>query len=278
MRPRSSRPSGRNTTISSTRFRNSGRNSARRCSSAASRICCTSAPGRPASRWISAEPMLDVMMMTAVPEVDRPPLAVGEPAVVEDLEQHVEDVVVRLLDLVEEDHRVGPAPHRLGELAALLVADVAGGRADQPRDGVLLHVLGHVEPHHGLLVVEEELGQRPRRLGLPDAGGAEEDERADGAVRVLQPGARAPHRRRDRLDRLLLPDHPLRAAAAPCRAASPPRPPAGATPGCRSTWRPPRRSPPASPPPSAWRRPTAARPGAPRRPSACASPRAAGRT
>ena len=78
-------------------------------------------------------------------EVDRAALAVGEPAVVEDLEQDVEDVVVRLLDLVEEDDAVGPAAHGLGELAALVVADVAGRRADQPRDGVLLHVLGHVE-------------------------------------------------------------------------------------------------------------------------------------
>ena len=34
-------------------------------------------------------------------EVDRPALRVGEPAVVEDLEQDVEDVCVRLLDLVE---------------------------------------------------------------------------------------------------------------------------------------------------------------------------------
>jgi hypothetical protein len=34
--------------------------------------------------------------------------------------------------------RVRPAAHRLGELAALLVADVAGRRADQPGDRVLL--------------------------------------------------------------------------------------------------------------------------------------------
>ena len=45
--------------------------------------------------------------------------------VVEDLEQHVEDVGVRLLDLVEEDDGVGPAADGLGELPALVVADVA---------------------------------------------------------------------------------------------------------------------------------------------------------
>ena len=61
-----------------------------------------------------------------VGEADRAALAVGEAAVVHDLQQRVEDVGVGLLDLVEQHHRVGPAPHRLGQLAALLVADVAG--------------------------------------------------------------------------------------------------------------------------------------------------------
>jgi hypothetical protein len=35
-----------------------------------------------------------------------------------------------LLDLVEEDYRVGPPAHRFGELATLVVADVAGRRAE----------------------------------------------------------------------------------------------------------------------------------------------------
>ena len=38
---------------------------------------------------------------------DGPALAVGQPAVVEHLEQDVEDVGVGLLDLVEQDHLVG---------------------------------------------------------------------------------------------------------------------------------------------------------------------------
>jgi hypothetical protein len=58
-------------------------------------------------------------------EVDRPPLGVGQAAVVEDLEQHVEDIRMRLLDLVKEQHGVGPPPNGLGELARLLITDVA---------------------------------------------------------------------------------------------------------------------------------------------------------
>ena len=119
-------------------------------------------------------------------EVHGAALAVGEAAVVDHLQQDVEDVVVGLLDLVEQDDGVRAPAHGLGELAALLVADVAGRRADEPRDGVLLHVLGHVDADHRVLAVEHELGQRARQLGLADAGRAEEQERADRAVGVAE--------------------------------------------------------------------------------------------
>ena len=74
---------------------------------------------------------------------------------------------------------------------------------------MLLHVLGHVDPDHRLLVAEEELGEGAGELGLADPGGAEEDERAGRALRVLDPGARAADRFRDGGDRDLLADHPL---------------------------------------------------------------------
>ena len=120
-----------------------------------------------------------------VAEVDRAALRVGEPAVVEHLQQRVEHVGVRLLDLVEQHHRVRLAADRLGELAALLVADVPGRRADQPADRVPLLVLAHVEADHVVLGVEQRRGERLGQLGLADAGGAEEDERPDRPARVL---------------------------------------------------------------------------------------------
>src|SRR3954453_8798263 len=96
--------------------------------------------------------------------------------------------------------RLRPPP--LCQLAALAVADVAGGRADEPGHGVLLHVLRHVDPDHRLLVAEEELGERAGELGLADAGRAGEPEGAGRTLRVLQAGARAPDRLGDDLDRL----------------------------------------------------------------------------
>ena len=119
-------------------------------------------------------------------EVHGAALRVGQAAIVEHLQEHVEDVRVGLLDLVEEHDRIGPAAHGLGELAALVEADVARRRADQAGHGVLFHVLAHVDADHGVLVVEQELGQRAGSFGFADAGGPEEDEAADGALRVAE--------------------------------------------------------------------------------------------
>ena len=114
-----------------------------------------------------------------------------------------------LLDLVEQHDAERLAAHLLGELAALVVADVAGRGTDEPRHGVPVVELGHVELDQRVLVAEQELGQRLGQLGLTDAGRAGEDERAAGTLRVLQAGPGAPDGLRDGLDRLRLADDPL---------------------------------------------------------------------
>ena len=55
-------------------------------------------------------------------------------------------------------------------------------------------------------IVEQEFGERFRKLGLADAGGPKEQERAQRPVRVLQAGAGAAHRGGHRLHRILLAD------------------------------------------------------------------------
>ena len=110
------------------------------------------------------------------------------------------------LDLVEEHDCVRPSSHGLRELTGFLVADVAGRCANHSRYRVLLLVLRHVDAHHRLLVVEQELGERPGELGLADAGRAEEEEAAERAVRVLQSSARAPDGVGDRGDGFVLTD------------------------------------------------------------------------
>ena len=98
--------------------------------------------------------------------------AIGQTAVVEHLQQHVEDIWMGLLHLVEQDHGVRTTAHGLSELAALVVTHVSRGRTDQTLDAELLHVLGHVDTHERALVVEQALGKCLGELGLAHAGGA----------------------------------------------------------------------------------------------------------
>jgi hypothetical protein len=147
---------------------------------------------------------------------------------------------MRLLDLVEQHHLIGPPPHRFGQHAALVVADIARRRADQPRHRMLLHEFAHVDAHHRGARRRTEFGERLGQLGLADAGRAQEHERADRPVRVLQP-ARAAHRGRDRLARLR-PGRPRACASCPpCAAACRARLPASCRPARRSSATPPAR-------------------------------------
>src|SRR6266536_4645434 len=54
--------------------------------------------------------------------------AIGEPAVLEDLQKLVENRVMSLLDLVKEKHAERTLVHPVGEFSAALVADIARRR------------------------------------------------------------------------------------------------------------------------------------------------------
>ena len=136
-------------------------------------------------------------------------LAIGQAAVVEHLQQHVKDIRMGLLHLVEQDHGVRTTAHGLGELAALVVTHVSRGRTDQTLDAELLHVLGHVDTHERALVVEQALGKRLGELGLAHAGGAQEEEAADGLVRIGEARTAATHGRGHGGDGLVLADDAL---------------------------------------------------------------------
>ena len=135
-------------------------------------------------------------------------MRVRQPPVVEHLEQDGVRLRVRLLDLVEQDHRERAPAHRLGQLPAVLEPHIPRRGADQPRHRELLAVLAHVQPHHRLLVVEEFGGEGARQFRLPHPGRPGEQESPERPVRVADPGAGAEHGVRDRPDAFLLADHP----------------------------------------------------------------------
>ena len=67
------------------------------------------------------------MIRIDVAEVDDLAVVVGQLAVVHDLQQDVEQVRVRLLDLVEQEDAVRVLIDGVGQQAALVEADIAGG-------------------------------------------------------------------------------------------------------------------------------------------------------
>ena len=91
-----------------------------------------------------------------------------------------------LFDLIEQHHGVGLTAHLLRQLAALIMAHIAGRGTDEAGYCMPLHVFGHIDPDHSVLVTEHGLCQRLAQLRLAHAGGAQEQETADGTLGVLQ--------------------------------------------------------------------------------------------
>ena len=145
----------------------------------------------------------------AVAKIDGMPLAVGEAPVFKYLEKDIENIGMGLFDLVKEHHRVGPPPKGLRKLAALLVAHVARGRAYQFSDLVALHILTHVEPHHGILAPEKELRERTGQLRLPDSRRSKEEKAPDRPIGILQTAPGSPDGPRDGVDGFGLVHHAM---------------------------------------------------------------------
>jgi hypothetical protein len=96
-----------------------------------------SSPAKPMPcSLISREPRFDVMTRSMFRKSALRPTVVRQSGMVHDLEQDIADARVRLLDLVQEEDRIGVLADRLREEAALLEPDVAGRCAYQPRDGM----------------------------------------------------------------------------------------------------------------------------------------------
>ena len=107
-----------------------------------------------------------------VAEIRLAPHGIGQLTVLQNLQQDILDIRVCLFDLVKQHHAVRAAAHSLGQLPALIVAEVARRRAQQPGSGVLLLILRHIELEQRFLAAEPADCQRPCQCGLSHAGRA----------------------------------------------------------------------------------------------------------
>jgi len=64
-----------------------------------------------------------------VPEINRISESIGQLPVLEHLQQNIEEVGMRFLNLVQQYNRIRGPAHALGQLAAFFVADVTRGCA-----------------------------------------------------------------------------------------------------------------------------------------------------
>ena len=69
---------------------------------------------------------------------------------------------------------------------------------------MLLHILRHVEAHHGPFVIEQKFSECPSRFSFADTGWTQENKRANRTVWILQTRAGAPNGIRHRLKRFVL--------------------------------------------------------------------------
>ncbi len=105
--------------------------------------------------------------------------------VVHHLKKGVVYVLVGLFDLIEQKHGIRRLPDTLGQQTSLLVTDIAGRRAYEPRDRVLFLVFAHVES----MELHTESGRKlAGELGLAHPGRPHEKKRGDRPVRVAESG------------------------------------------------------------------------------------------
>src|SRR5205807_3324478 len=132
---------------------------------------------------------------------------VSQSAVIQNLKHHVEDVAVRLLDLIEQKYRIGAAANGFSQLSALFKSDITRRRADEPRDCMPFLIFRHVDSDHGVFVIKQGFRQSPCQLCLSHTSGSKKNKAAYRPIRILQSGAGSNDSFGDCLYSLVLSDH-----------------------------------------------------------------------
>ena len=181
------------TTMSSTRFKNSGRK--RRLSSPIARLLISFAGKARLARGAKAHTCVLRNLASAhvgghddhrVAEIDRLALAISEASFIKHLQEDVEDIWMRLLNLVEEHHRVGMPG------APALVSWPPSSCPTYP-GGLPMSLDTSYSLENSLMSNEMSASLLPNRYSasvlassvLPRARGTQEDEGAAGTTRGL---------------------------------------------------------------------------------------------
>ena len=93
-------------------------------------------------------------------EIHGASLSISHASIIKHLQQNIEYIRMRLFNLVQQNYRIRFSAHRFGEMAAFLIADITGRCADQARNRVFFHKLGHVDANQMIFGIKQKTGQR----------------------------------------------------------------------------------------------------------------------
>ena len=142
-----------------------------------------------------------------VAEIHRFPVIVGQLAMVHDLQQHTEQVGMRLFDLVQQHHAMGVLIDPFRQKPPLVKSHISRGRANEAGNGMPLHILGHVKAQH---LHPQRIGQLASHFRLADPRRTGKQVRTNGFFRLTQPGTGQLDGGRQGFDGAVLPEnHPF---------------------------------------------------------------------
>lgn len=98
-------------------------------------------------------------------------VTVREYAVLQNLQQDVENVGMSFFDFIEKHNRIRLSAHLFGELSALFEAYQSRCGAYEPRHAVLFHILAHIHADEQILVAEKRTSECLCKFGFTDAVG-----------------------------------------------------------------------------------------------------------
>ena len=64
---------------------------------------------------------------------------------IHNLKQHIEEVGMCFFNLIQQQHAMWVLVDTIRQQTALVIADISGGRSQQTRDRMALHIFGHVK-------------------------------------------------------------------------------------------------------------------------------------
>src|SRR5947209_2886584 len=119
-------------------------------------------------------------------EVYSAALTIGQTTIIHNLQQSVEDLWMRLLNLVQQNDAVWASAHLFGQLTTFVVTDISWRATEQTSNGMRLHVLRHVKTDQVIFTTKEFSRQGLRQFRLTYTRWAKEEERANRALWILQ--------------------------------------------------------------------------------------------